>query len=330
MDTSEVIGVDIDLRIRPLFHHGSTVSIREFIIGAFKDEMGLQAVDPVLCAVTDPVTPVAMTTPSGFVYDPQLDNFERPPVCEASADADGDGVVNEIDPALIDHLEFYLLNYFKPGRYKVTSGSREGLKLIKHIGCTSCHRQNLTIENDRRVADVTTKYVPKKATFNGLFAEATPLFVVHDDGDTHPQLLPKGESFVVKNIFTDLKRHDLGPAFHEREYDGSLVTEFLTEPLWGVGSSGPYGHDGRSINLDAVIRRHGGEAEASKNSYVKLPGYKRKAIIEFLSTLVLFPPDDTASNLNPGNPDSDNPQDPANHGSIDLSVLFQIAEEGAE
>jgi hypothetical protein len=30
-------------------------------------------------------------------------------------DADGAGVVNEIDTALIDHMEFYLLNSFKPG-----------------------------------------------------------------------------------------------------------------------------------------------------------------------------------------------------------------------
>ncbi len=330
VNTSEVKGVNSDLRVRPFFHHGGTVSIREFIIGAFKDEMGLQATDPVLCAVTDRVKPVAMTSPSGFVFDPVLDNFERPPVCDASGDGDGDGVVNEIAPALVDHLEFYLLNYFKPGRYKETSASREGLRLMKRINCTSCHKQNLTIENDRRVADVTTKYLPKKAIFNGLFAEVAPLFEVHNDGGTYPQLLPKGKRFVVKNIFTDLKRHDLGPAFHEREYDGSLVTEFVTEPLWGVGSSAPYGHDGRSINLDAVIRRHDGEAKASKKAYTKLPEHKQKAIIEFLSSLVLFPPDDTASNLNPGNPDSNNPQDPANHGSINLGALFQIQEEGPE
>ena len=47
-------------------------------------------------------------------------------------------------------------------------------------------------------------------------------------------------------------------------------------------------------------------------------------------TLVLFPPDDTASNLNPGDPDSTDPQDPANHGSINLGALFQIPSEGDE
>ena len=44
-------------------------------------------------------------------------------------------------------------------------------------------------------------------------------------------------------------------------------------------------------------------------------------MFEFLNSLVLFPPDDTASNLDPGNPSSpDYPQH--GHGSISLSVLF--------
>jgi len=47
----------------------------------------------------------------------------------------------------------------------------------------------------------------------------------------------------------------------------------------------------------------------------------RLAILEFLDTLVLFPPDDTASNLDPGNPAATNfPQ--FGHGSIKLAVLF--------
>jgi CxxC motif-containing protein (DUF1111 family) len=32
----------------------------------------------------------------------------------------------------------------------------------------------------------------------------------------------------------------------------------MTEPLWGVGSTSPYGHDGRSTTLQEVILRHGG------------------------------------------------------------------------
>ena len=252
LDMTGIEGVDEDFRVKPFFHQGGTVSIREFLIGAFKAEMGLEAWDPILCAVTDPDNPQPMTSPAGFHYDPAADDFERPPVCSPNEDGDGDGVLAEIDPALVDHMEFYLLNYFKPGRYKITRRTEKGLALMNRIGCTSCHVQNLTINSDRRVADVETQYDPQRGIFNQLFATATTQFEAFDDGEECPQLLPIEESFVVESFFSDLNRHDLGPAFHERNYDGSLVTEFVTEPLWGVGTTAPYGHDGRSINLDAV------------------------------------------------------------------------------
>jgi len=38
-DPSLVEGVNADLRVRPFFHQGGTISMREFIVGAFKGEM---------------------------------------------------------------------------------------------------------------------------------------------------------------------------------------------------------------------------------------------------------------------------------------------------
>ena len=46
VDTSNVSGVNPDLRVRPFFAEGSTISIREFLVGAFRNEMGLMAADP--------------------------------------------------------------------------------------------------------------------------------------------------------------------------------------------------------------------------------------------------------------------------------------------
>jgi cytochrome c peroxidase len=330
VDTSAVKGVDEDLRVRPFLHQGVTASIREFVVGALHAEMGLQAWDPVLCAATDPANPAARTSTAGFVFDPTLDKFERPPVCNNSEDADGDGKAGEIDPAVVDYLEFYLLNYVKPAQYRVTQGAAEGARLMRQIGCNSCHVRNLEIRNDRRVANAETTYDPERGIFNSLFAQVTPLFKAVADGDAYPQLQPVGGKFVVENVFTDLKRHDLGPAFHERDFDGRKITMHVTEPLWGVGTTAPYGHDGRSVTLDAVIRRHGGEAAAVTNAYVALAPEDQEKIVAFLQTLVLFPPDDTASSLNPGVPSSDDPQNPANHGSINLSALFQIPSEGVE
>ncbi len=330
VDTSQVEGVNENLRVLPFFAQGGTASMREFAIGAFKAEMGLEAFDPILCDVTDPTAPQARTSPAGFSYDPALDTFERPPVCNAALDGDGDGVVNEVDAALVDHMEFYLLNYFKAGLDRQTSRTQGGLYLMDYIGCTNCHVQNHTIQSDRRVADVETVYDPVNGIFNRLFATAETRFVVVDDGEEFPQLLPEGNSFVVRNIFTDFKRHDLGPTFWEREYDGTFQKEFLTTPLWGVGTTAPYGHDGRSIHLRNVILRHGGEAQSARDYFAYLSDSNQRKILEFLGTLVLFPPDDTASNLNPGQPGNPNFQDPAVHGSINLGALFQIASEGAE
>jgi cytochrome c peroxidase len=96
---------------------------------------------------------------------------------------------------------------------------------------------------------------------------------------------------------------------------------FITRPLWGVGSTSPYGHDGRSMTLDDVILRHGGEAQKSRDAYATLPKWQSDALQAFLNSLVLFPPDDTTSNLDPADPSKPNfPQ--LGHGSIKLSVLF--------
>ncbi len=330
VDRSKVRGVDPDLRVRPFFAEGREFSIRAFSVGAFNDEMGLQAPDPVLCAATDPNGATAQVTPAGLRLDPATDGLNRPAVCSPGDDPDQDGVTNEVDAALVDHMEFYLLNYFKPGIGRTTENSEFGRHLMKSIGCTSCHVPDLTIRNDRRVADVETRHDPQRGIFNRLFATASTRFKTVDDGDAYPQVVPLAESFVVRNIYADFRRHDLGPAFHERRYDGSIETLFMTEPLWGVGSSAPYGHDGRSINLEEVILRHGGEAERSRRLFAALKDGQRRAILEFLNTLILFPPDDTASNLNPGKPGTGSPQDPAEHGSINLGALFLISSEGVE
>jgi hypothetical protein len=48
-----------------------------------------------------------------------------------------------------------------------------------------------------------------------------------------------------------------------------------------------------------VILRHGGEAQASREAFAQLPESQQYAVLRFLASLVLFPPDDTASNLDP-------------------------------
>lgn len=325
LDTSNVVGVDPDLRVRPFFAQGKTISIREFAVGAFKAEMGLEAADPDLLAAS---AGSDVVTPSGMKLTGSLDVIEAPPVNSPAVDGDGDGVVNEVPVSLVDHMEFYLLNYFKPGRGPSTSQSEDGFERFQEIGCAVCHVPDLNIRRDRRVADVATVFDPAQGNlFSRLFATAVPKFTPIDDGSGHPALKPPNQApFLVESIFTDFKRHDLGIDFHERNFDGTVTTQFLTTPLWGVGSTPPYGHDGRSATLSDVILRHGGEALAARTAFAQLSDDDQADILAFLGTLVLFSPPDTASNLSPA--DKSHPQYPLyGHGSIDLSVLFNLPAE---
>jgi mono/diheme cytochrome c family protein len=313
VDSSKVSGVDPDLRVKPFFAEGSTISMREFIVGALHAEMGLEA-------SSDPDLTVAssggrIVTPSGMVLDGSKDKIKAPPAPDPENG-------NEIDPAIVDHLEFYLLNYFKAGHSAQNNVTDAGRNVFGKIGCASCHISDLTINHDRRVADVETAYDPTNGVFNTLFATATTLYQEINDGTGYPNLkLAQGNSFVVKDIFTDFKRHDVGPYFYERNWDGTLQTQFLTRSLWGVGSTAPYGHDGRSNTLSDVILRHGGEAQAARDAFAALKPSQVNNLLAFLNSLVLFPPDDTASNLDPADPTKQNfPQ--FGHGSIKLALLF--------
>ena len=317
--TNDVRGVDPDLRVRPFFAHGGKISIREFIVGAFNDEMGLQSVDPEMMQAHNGARVV---TPAGIVLDGAQDRIEAPPTDSDIADPDHDGVSNEVPTSVVDFMEFYLLNYFKAATYQQTDDTRQGRTLFDRIGCSECHIADLQINRDRRVGDVDTAYDPQRGIFNNLFATVNPLFETVDDNTGFATLKrPRLQPFRVTNIFTDLKRHNVGSAFYERNFDGTMRTEFMTTPLWGVGSTPPYGHDGRSINLMEVILRHGGEAQAARDTFARLPSGQQARIIAFLNSLVVFPPEDTASTLDPGNRNAVNfPQ--FGHGSIRLPALF--------
>jgi hypothetical protein len=319
VDASAVRGVDPDLRVRPFFAHGQTISIREFVVGALHGEMGLDAADPDLARAT---AGGRVVTPSGMVLDGALDRIEAAPVANPAFERDANVSGNEVPTAIVDYLEFYLMNYTKPGIYRQTQGTKRGLHTFDQIGCTSCHVQSLVLNRDRRIADVETAYDPERGNLNRLYATVSSLVASVPDGSGFPDLKrPKGQPYLVDDIFTDFKRHDLGPNFWERNWDGTTQKEFLTRALWGVGSKGVFGHDGRCINLLEAILRHGGEAQPARDRFADLGEQRQQEVLSFLRSLVLFPPDDTASNLDPGDRETDGyPQ--FGHGSIKLTVLF--------
>ncbi|HZR81388.1 MAG TPA: di-heme oxidoredictase family protein [Candidatus Binatia bacterium] len=87
-------------------------------------------------------------------------------------------------------------------------------------------------------------------------------------------------------LYSDLLLHDMGPGLADGIADGDASgSEFRTAPLWGVGRSAPYLHDGRAATLEDAIVAHGGEATASRDRFLALSTFERDALIAFLKSL---------------------------------------------
>lgn len=323
LDTSRVVGVGPDLQILTFNlggHAGADPALKPFFVGAFNGEMGMEAVDADIRKFFETGKPVI--TPSGLRI--QGINIEESPCRnDPNCDHDADGVANEVPQSVVDFMEFYLLNYFKPALGRQDTTTRDGERSLREIGCTSCHIQNLQLNRDLRVADLETVYDPVRGNpFNNLFSTATALFHEVQDSTQHPSLkLPNEQPFLVRNIFTDFKTHDLGPNFHEMKWDGSIEKTSLTTPLWGVGSTAAYGQDGKSPTLEDVILRHGGEALEARNNFARSSDKVRHSILAYLNSLILFGPDETASTLLAKN-ETDPLYPIRGQGAISLTVLF--------
>jgi CxxC motif-containing protein (DUF1111 family) len=84
-------------------------------------------------------------------------------------------------------------------------------------------------------------------------------------------------------LFSDLLLHDvMGPDYRGMAEDGAPSGSFRTPPLWGIGDTAPYMHDGRASTLEAAIEAHHGEAEACAVGFELAPTEQRQALISFL------------------------------------------------
>jgi hypothetical protein len=98
---------------------------------------------------------------------------------------------------------------------------------------------------------------------------------------------------VMVNLYGDLRRHQLGTALAEQideQAPGLPLGKgtFLTENLWGAGSTAPYMHDGRASTLTEAILLHHGEAETQRTAFTTLTTAQQQEVIAFLKSLVLF------------------------------------------
>ena len=276
LDTSEVLHVSEDLVIRPFGHKGRHADLVALCDEALQIHHGLQTQARV----------------DRFAADPEVwlgpgDVFDR----------DADGVQNEATSGQAVLLATYLSMLPTPQLRPPTDPEMalawaRGRRGFEAIGCAACHVPFLRLS-------ATT------LTLSARGGEPLSIEVPMDDAalDPRPRYLDfsPGPDGVIEGgakvfAFTDLRRHDLGPALADPRPEhlpdeGAAIpgSVWLTRSLWGLADTAPYLHDGRAQTVDAAIDWHGGEAAASRDAWRALPEDERAAVRLFLLSLTREP-----------------------------------------
>jgi hypothetical protein len=273
-----VRGVDSDLVVKPFQWKGSFASVRAFVRDALENEIGMQPVETV----------------------------------GENNDLDRDGVADEFSVEQVTALTVYQaaqprpatlieLNRRDPAAFPLTNAEKfsitAGEQLFSQTGCAGCHRPALRLKSSvfrepSRSPDYRDATFPSGA--NPVGAGLDPARPVSFDLTAHtdPSGLPfesDGRGGAMIRLFGDLKRHDMGPGLAESiDEKGTGASVWRTRELWGVGSTGPWLHDGRATTLREAILLHGGEAQESRDQFAALRQNDQSQVIKFLQNLVLF------------------------------------------
>jgi len=258
-------------------------TLRGFSAAAFHVHAGMQAFDPTLNnePARDGICGISLNGAQQFFTAKTLDRGRQFDTRGwSSDDPDRDGIPEELTEGDMDLLEFYLLNHPAPAELPRDAQRERGRSLLGTLGCTKCHVPDWDLAADRRTFDLQAQFNPREDRFEGRLETRS------------------GQSFRMKNVFSDFVYHDVGKKFHQTQFNGTVLTHFKTPPLWGVGSTAPYGHDGASLTLESVILRHGGEAGNSMDQYRALSAQDRASVLAFLNGLVLYAVDQVSCDRN--------------------------------
>jgi CxxC motif-containing protein (DUF1111 family) len=192
-------------------------------------------------------------------------------------DADGDGVVNEVLSGEVSALEIFITTQERPLQLPMSQAASRGFRRFGQLGCTDCHTPAMTT-----ASPVLTYSLPEIAT-----DPSQNVFFAVDLRDDPAGFESAESGGIVVPMFSDLKRHDMGPGLAESLFAATPQQnrEFITAKLWGVADSAPYLHDGRALTLSEAIELHGGEAQPARDAYVGLTTDRKNQIIAFLRTL---------------------------------------------
>jgi CxxC motif-containing protein (DUF1111 family) len=238
-------------------------------------------------------------------------------------DGDGDGVHNEMtvgdqtalavylaaQPRPTTRVELASLNLIPPLAEADLAAITRGAGSFDKIGCAICHRPLLVLAHPI-FSEPSQNPNYRDATFpagqDPLSRKVDPAFAVTFDltNDQPDNVIedPSGgvvfrlgslrkdtSGHALVELYGDLKRHKMGSGLAEGiDEVGTGASTFLTENLWGVGSTAPYLHDGRATTLAEAILEHGGEASTARTAFLDLTTDQQKDVIAFLDNLVLF------------------------------------------
>lgn len=320
--TAEVAGYHFEVQVYGFgtpympFRPAISTTVRSFTSTPFDIHSGLQAHDPTtytspnrdgLALVSNPGAQQFISAAGKDRGGVRATNKSGLPGISLD-DPDRDGYCEELSEGDIDAAEWYLMNHPSPARARSTSDAVLGEKTFHKIGCASCHIPDWhLLAHDAKAKDYTQKFDGDRRFFDLQVAwndrtdrlEGKLVSLAQRIKDAKGErLVPKRGAYTIRGVYSDFKYHDVGEEFYQMQYDGSIVRKWRTTPLWGVSHTAPYGHDGGSLDLDGVIRRHGGEALASRTAYTSMSDTERKQLVCFLQSLVLYQTDQLPTDLN--------------------------------
>ncbi len=264
VDVARVAGVDSDLVVKPFGWKGHQPTLRSMIQESFRLHLGL----------------VSMAQQQA-VRDGLLDGSELGD--GPFFDIDADGVTIEIEDGMVSTMVAYLAQVEVPILVPPTDQAMldrfgRGGAVFAQIGCASCHVPTL------RLRDPVLVTRPEQTENAASLAVSIDVARAGPGPKIKPIDAP-GSAFDVQ-LFSDLKRHDLGAALAAPFDQGAIAARsWLTRPLWGLADTGPYLHDGRAPTIDDAIRAHGGEAQVITDNYLALPEPDRIALRVYLGSL---------------------------------------------
>ena len=87
------------------------------------------------------------------------------------------------------------------------------------------------------------------------------------------------------NAYTDLLIHDMGEARADICMGLATPSEFRSEPLMGLHLQSHFLHDGAASTIEQAIELHAGEAQRSRDRFVKASAKEKAALLAFLNSL---------------------------------------------